>query len=248
MYPVHYFKSVSSTNLNARELAENCAINGTAVIAENQTSGRGRLGKSWHSKAGKGLYCSIIVRPDLQVHDYPKITLATGLAVSVTLDRLSAKSSHLKWPNDIYFSGKKCGGILTESSGFSGGRDSWYAVIGIGINVNNTKEDFPVDLRKDVTSLLLETGQRFEITDLFEKLREDVLSTLDLFCQKGFAPILSEWKKKDYLLGKKMQCVAQNRTIVEGVALGPDDEGQLHVRDIDGHVHSVLSGDVRLAL
>lgn len=116
MYPTYFFESVPSTNVIARKLAEDGAVHGTSVIAANQTERRGRLGKSWCSAAGKGLYCSIIVRPKLAVKDFPKITLAAGIGVAIAIDRLTGVFSRLKWPNDIFIDGKKCGGILTESS------------------------------------------------------------------------------------------------------------------------------------
>lgn len=247
MFPVHIFETVPSTNSLAKDLASKNAPHGTAVIAKRQTHGRGRLGKEWHSEPGKGLFCSIIVRPRLSVEDYPKITLASGLAISHALDRLTSRSSQLKWPNDIYFSGKKCGGILTESSVLAGQEEDFYAVVGIGINVNNTLEEFPADLQSQVTSLFLETGLTYSISDVFETIRNELIATLDLFVREGFEQILSGWRKKDFLYGQKMQCVAESRTLVEGIALGPDKEGQLHVRDNEGRLHSVLSGDVRLA-
>ncbi len=247
MFTVHTYDCVPSTNTIAKDLACKNAPHGTSVIAKNQTDGRGRLGKEWHSEPGKGLFCSIIVRPALTAQDYPKITLAAGLAVSVTLDRLTTTVSQLKWPNDIYFSGKKCGGILTESSVLAGQEEDLYAVVGIGINVNNTLQDFPFELKNQVSSLFLETGITFTIFDVFEAVRSELLATLELFSNEGFGQILRAWKRKDFLYGKKMKCVTEKKTILEGIAMGPDEEGQLHVRDSEGRLHSVLSGDVRLA-
>ncbi len=249
MYPTHNIKETTSTNIVAREMAEGGAVTGTAVIASYQTAGRGRLGKSWHSVAGKGLYCSIIVRPELEVIDYPKITLVAGLAVSIALDRLTSGVSQLKWPNDIYYSDKKCGGILTESSPMNcaSGGGSRYAVVGIGVNVNNCPQDFPVELRKDVTSLFHENDRIFNISEIFDSIRNELLLQLDIFSEQGFAPVLALWRQKDFLLGKKMKCVSMDKSVIEGIALGPDDEGLLYVKDQDGTVHQVLSGDVSLA-
>jgi BirA family biotin operon repressor/biotin-[acetyl-CoA-carboxylase] ligase len=247
MYPTHHIESTFSTNILAREMADRGAVHGAAIIAADQTAGRGRLGKTWHSKAGKGLYCSIIVRPELAVEDYPKITLATGVAVAQALDRITGGASQLKWPNDIYFSGKKCGGILTESSALNTNLAKRYAIVGIGINVNNSLGEFPLELRDNVTSLCLVAGQPFEISEVFVAIRDQLLSELDLFCEKGFAHVLDRWRGKDFLLGKKMQCVSTDKMIVEGVAVGTDVEGLLHVKDAAGVIHQVLSGDVRLA-
>ncbi len=247
MYPTHYKQSTPSTNILARDMAEAGAVHGTAVIASYQTAGRGRLGKEWHSKEGKGLYCSIIVRPQLKIEEYPKITLTAGVAVSEALDSLTGSTSQLKWPNDIYYLEKKCGGILTESSALNIHLDKRYAIVGIGININNILEDFPSELQDNVISLALITGHDFEIPAVFERIREQLLLQLDLFCEKGFAHILNIWRQKDFLLGKKMRCVSTDKRIVEGIALGPDEEGLLHVEDRHGMIHQVLSGDVRLA-
>ncbi len=247
MYPTKYFKSIDSTNVKAKELAELGAISGSAVVAEYQTKGRGRLGKEWHSTQDKGLYCSIIVRPDVALADYPKITLVAGLSVALVLDRTIGKCSQLKWPNDIYFSGKKIAGILTESSPLTGSLQARYAVVGIGINVNQVLEDFPLELRGQVTSLFVETGSEFELEKLFQAVRLQLLHQLQKFSKDGFQALLGQWRKKDFLLGKEMECVSTEGHKIRGVALGANDEGQLHVRDSHGRIHEVLSGDVSLA-
>lgn len=248
MYPTLYFESIDSTNIKAKEIAENGAVSGAAVVAEYQTKGRGRLGKDWHSVQGKGLYCSIVVRPkNIALEDYPKITLVAGLSVALVLDRLTDRNTQLKWPNDIYLSGRKIAGILTESSALSESLQQRYAVIGIGINVNNVAADFPLELRELVTSLFVETGTCFVIKELFQAIRLELLHQLDIFSSSGFQLLLSQWREKDFLLGKEMECVNTQGKRIRGIAQGPDDQGQLHVRDASGRRHEVLSGDVRLA-
>lgn len=248
MFPTKYFKSIDSTNVKAKEIAELGAISGSAVVAEYQTNGRGRLGKDWHSVQGKGLYCSIVVRPDIMLDDYPKITLVAGLSVAIVLDRISGKCSQLKWPNDIYFSGKKIAGILSESSSLTAPFEARYAVIGVGINVNHVLEDFPLELREQVTSLFIETGNEFDVNKLFQAVRLELIHQLQKFSDDGFQPLLTQWRKKDFLLGKEMECVSTEGKKIRGIAQGPDNEGQLHVRDSSGMTHEVLSGDVRLAI
>jgi len=247
MYTIHSFDTVPSTNSLAKKLAENGASHGTAVIAANQTEGRGRLGKNWHSVASKGLYCSIIVRPKLLPEHFPKITLAAGLGVALAVDRITGGFSQLKWPNDIFLDGKKCGGILTESSALNEPVAQRFAVIGIGLNLSSSLEDFPEDLRGKVTSLFLQTGICPDTSQVFLSLRDEILQQLELFNSEGFQPILAAWKRRDFLLGKHMQCVGSDGNIIAGVSLGPDDEGQLHIKDLDGRMHTVLSGDIRLA-
>ncbi|MBU1566635.1 MAG: biotin--[acetyl-CoA-carboxylase] ligase [Proteobacteria bacterium] len=247
MYPIHSFDTVPSTNSLAKKLAKNGAPHGTAVIAANQTEGRGRLGKNWHSVVNKGLYCSIIVRPRLAVQDFPKITLAAGLGVAEAIDRIAGGFSQLKWPNDIFLDGKKCGGILTESSALNEPEIQRFAVIGIGLNLSSSLEDFPEDLRRKVTSIFLQTGTCPDASHVFLTLRDEVLQQLELFYSDGFRSILAAWKQRDFLLGKHMECVGSDGKIITGVSLGPDEEGQLHVKDGDGQIHTVLSGDISLA-
>ncbi len=247
MYPIHFFESIPSTNTLAKKLAENGALHGTAVIATSQTEGRGRLGKSWHSVAGKGLYCSIIVRPKLTPQDFPKITLAAGLGVAQAVDRIAGGFSQLKWPNDIFLNGKKCGGILTESSAMNEPDGRRFAVIGIGLNLSSSLEDFPEELYGKATSIFLETGIFSDASQVFLAIRNEILQLLDVFCNDGFQPVLTAWKRRDFLLGKETECVGFDGKILVGVSLGPDDEGQLHVKDLKGEIHTVLSGDIRLA-
>ncbi len=247
MSKIHFLESTPSTNIVARTMAEDGAPEGVAVVASSQSAGRGRLGKTWFSAAGLGLYCSIIVRPRLTAVDYPKITLAAGVAVALVLDRLTGGNTQLKWPNDIYFSGKKCGGILTESSPLSSTYSCNYAIVGIGVNVNNRRNDFPPELCDQVTSLRLETNKNYVIRELFGEIRGELLRQVDLLSRGGFPNILTLWREKDFLLGKRMRCVGMDHSVLEGVALGPDDEGVLHVKDDNAIRHRVLSGDVGLA-
>lgn len=248
MYPTQYFRSIDSTNSRAKEIADAGAIHGAAVVAAYQTKGRGRLGKDWHSVQGKGLYCSIIVRPNVSLEEYPKITLVAGLSVALVLDKfILGRKSQLKWPNDIYYNGKKIAGILTESSAMAASREDRYAVIGIGVNVNQAAKDFPLELQETVTSMSIESGSEFKVDVLFQAIRLELLDQLQIFGDAGFQPLLNRWRKKDFLLGREMACVTTEGKKIRGIALGPDDEGQLHVRDIYGRIHQVLSGDVRLA-
>lgn len=228
------------------QLAGSGASSGTMVVAGYQTNGRGRLGKKWTSTPGKGLYCSLIARPQLAVSDYPKLTLAAGLGVAVELEKLLGKKVELKWPNDIYISGRKCGGILTESS-LAGSPDDRFVVIGVGLNINNRLTDFPVDLRSKATSLFLQSEKYIDIELLYETMRASILFEISRFEKDGFKEILHGWRQRDFLKGKKTLWVAANRTIVSGVALGVDEKGLLHVKDDTGKIHEVLSGDVQMA-
>lgn len=247
MVDIHYLQHTTSTNRIAYNLALEGEAQGVAVIAETQGEGRGRLGKIWLSPPGKGLYCSIIVRPRIAVEDYPKITLTAGLAVAIALEEISGLEMRLKWPNDVYAGGKKCCGILTESSSLTEHMNERFAIVGIGINVHSEESDFPQDLQEKVTSLRMLSGIDYDINGLFHRVRMVLLKYLTLLESSGFADILSQWRKKDMLAGKWLQWLSTSGEIIYGKSEGPDDTGRLLVKDRDGNIHHILSGDISLA-
>jgi len=247
MIGIHVLKSTGSTNKVAYELALQGEAQGTVVMAESQSNGRGRLGKVWVSPPGKGLYCSIIVRPDLSVEDYPKITLTAGLAVALALEEVSGLEMQLKWPNDVYSAGKKCCGILTESSPLIDGSTDRFAIVGIGININSEFADFPQELHDKVTSLRILTGSNLDIQTVLHRVRSSLLEQIAVFELKGFGAILKEWRKRDMLYGRLLQWVSTSGEIIVGRSEGPDKDGRLMVQGEDGKTHQILSGDINLA-
>jgi BirA family biotin operon repressor/biotin-[acetyl-CoA-carboxylase] ligase len=247
MSKTYHYEVLESTNIMGKELAAQGAEHGTGVITRKQTAGRGRLGKKWFSAEDGGLQCSIIVRPKFSQSDYHKITLVAGLAVAEVLEGLIKKNAGLKWPNDVKFEGKKCAGILTESSPISASGSFEYAVIGIGVNINTSKNEFPEELHESVTSLYIESGVKTKMEDVYELIRERILKTIAICEGEGFTKIFDQWRRKDILAGKVMECVDVKGKVVRGLCLGMNDDGILHVESPDGIVHEVLSGDVRLA-
>ena len=247
MYEIHFFVTTDSTNRLAFELAGKGAGHGTAVIAESQENGRGRLGRVWYSPAKKGLYCSIIIRPKLAFQEYPQITLAAGLAVSNTLDRVCRCASLVKWPNDIYLEGKKVGGILTESSMGTLEAGGPFAVVGIGLNINSEWDDFPAEIRPKATSVLLETGRQHDLQEVFQAIRAELLQEIAAFERNGFEDILQRWQAKDALKDRYVRWVTHAGVLVYGRSKGPDAAGRLIIEDDNGLHHEVLTGDVLLA-
>lgn len=239
-------ESIDSTNRLAMEMAATGAEHGTAVIAGCQTKGRGRLGKAWQSPRGKGLYTSIILRPNLPLESYPQLTFVAGLAVAVAIKRLYNVEPGFKWPNDIYFSMKKCGGILSETSAFTSEASARFAVVGIGLNVNTSLSEFAEDVAGRATSLLIETGYSKGVNEVFEEIRACLLAEVESFEKSGFTDVLRRWRELDCMLGRRLAWVAVNGDIVEGISLGPDEMGRLHIRDDTGTEHEVLSGDIQL--
>lgn len=240
-------ESTDSTNKVAYKLALEGAVHGSSVMAKMQTGGRGRLGKSWVSVSGKGLYYSLILRPNLDLVDLSKVTLLAGLIVSDVLEGLYGLPIGLKWPNDLYVGGKKLGGILVESSPLNCEENNRFVVVGIGINVNHSNLDFPEDIRSASTSLYLEKNEDFDNSSIITAVQEKIVLRIKEVEEKGFDEVLSDWKQKDVLFGKTVEMVNSKEEVVSGIALGIDAEGVLQVRDTDGVCHKIISGDVRLA-
>lgn len=247
MCGIHYFHHTTSTNRVAYDLAVKGEPEGTAVIADSQGEGRGRLGKVWQSPPGKGLYCSVIVRPKIDVEDYPKITLTAGLAVAIALEDVTGLEMRLKWPNDVYAGGKKCCGILTESSSLAEDVHDRFAIVGIGINVNAEETDFSSELQDKATSLLILAEREYDIQAIFHQVKTLLLHKLALLESNGFAGILADWRKRDMLSGKWLQWLSTSGEIIYGQSEGPDDSGRLLVKDKDAKIHQILSGDISLA-
>lgn len=239
-----YLETTDSTNRVARELGEQGAAHGSGVVAEAQSAGRGRLGRSWFSPPGKNLYCSYVVRPDIDLQDFPKLTMVAGLAAVRCLQQISTVPLGLKWPNDLFINSRKCGGILCESSTASGNA---FAVIGFGINCNLSPADIPEELRETATSLLAEGQARVDVGQLYSELRRHLLEAIAEFEEKGFAHILTRWNAHDLFRGTQMTWIREDRQPVTGISLGPDLDGALLVEDADGNRHKVISGDVTLA-
>ncbi len=246
MKNVIYLETTTSTNRDAFEYAVQGAEHGTAVIADTQLNGRGRLGKTWRSPAGKGMYCSIILRPKVEPQNYPLLTFVAGLAVADAIEKLYGLSAGLKWPNDIYFKGRKCGGILTESSDLNGIEESRFAIVGIGLNVNTELNDFHPELHETATSLYLESDVILDVKTVFLEIRQELIKQVKSFEKTGFLPVINRWRTRDFLYGSRLAWVSVGGRKVEGVSLGPDDEGRLHVEDDSGKIHEVMSGDIRL--
>lgn len=246
-HPVHFFLCTGSTNDLAMALCNTGAPDATLVVADSQSAGRGRLaGRTWHSPPGTGLYFSLILRPRLAPHDLPKLTLAAGLALCRALESHTHCQPGLKWPNDLFLRGKKCGGILSETQAVAGAGQT-AVVIGIGLNVNTPAAAFPDELKAKATSLLAETGTCHDRGPLLAA----ILTELDLVVarleQGDFRGILTEWRQRDIHAGLQVSWVNNQGKIITGISLGPDEEGLLHIRDAQGQSHSVISGDVALA-
>ena len=243
---VLYLESAESTNSLAMALGKKNEAAGTIVVAETQTRGRGRLGRKWLSPPGTGLYCSVILRPNLAPFDLPKTTIAAGVAVCKAVEEITEAAPLIKWPNDLMLAGKKFGGILTET-GECNGRGRTLVVLGIGVNVGTTASSFPQELRSKATSLAIETGMNINRGDLLREIVKQLASAVTLLEKGGFSIILQEFEQRDAVKGLCLNWLTPEGKVVRGVSLGLDNEGVLHIRDDAGRVHQVFSGDITLA-
>ncbi len=245
-WTVQYHESIDSTNSAAMELARDNSNTIDIVVADSQQQGRGRHKRSWHSPKGDGLYFSVITRPQLPVKDFPKLTLVTGVACCRALEQLTAQRPTLKWPNDILYNGKKCGGILCEAGGIN--TDAPYAVIGIGLNVSTPQEAFPAELSDKATSLISATGQNIARGGILQAVCRSLTIAIKRLENGEFLSLLDEWRSYDAYRDKEVSWLTDSGEVVTGISLGPDQEGQLHIRTGNGVVHTVISGDITLKI
>lgn len=244
-YEVRFFESLASTSTHARELAEQGAGAGLLVVANGQHSGRGRLGRSFFSPTGSGLYFSQLHEPLLPAEHVPKMTLAAGLAVAIAIDKISGGQTKIKWPNDLLLNRRKVGGILAESV-FVPGAGRLMVILGIGINVFTPQQAFGDDLAKRASSLTVETGGPVPRGALLLEIVQQLEQIFQHLYARGFEEILAAWRQRDATLNKTLRWVTPVGDVIQGVSLGPDVDGQLRVRDRQGQVHHVLSGDITL--
>ena len=235
---VHFARETDSTNLWIKRLAKEGASEGTLALAEFQSAGRGRLGRSWEVPEGTSVMMSILLRPKFEPQYAPTLTLVMGMAVAKAVKNLGFDVS-IKWPNDVVVSHKKICGILTEMGVRDGKID--YAVIGVGINVNI--KEFPEEMADKATSLYLESGKEFDrsqipglVMEAFEKYYEKFAATCDLSgLKEEYESILANYNQPVRVLAKEPY---------EGVARGITDGGELLVEKTDGTIVAVSAGEV----
>jgi BirA family biotin operon repressor/biotin-[acetyl-CoA-carboxylase] ligase len=231
---------VESTNSEARRLGQEGAPDGTVVVSEAQTMGRGRRGRFWASPSGKGLYLSILLRPQCVPEALAGLTLVTGVSVAAAI-RATGLQPQLKWPNDVLLDHRKAGGILTEAVFKQNGVD--FAVVGIGLNVNTAQHEFPEGVRDLATSLRVSLGEQVSRTRLLQRLLHEQEQWYERFTSGDFEDILETWRQFDTTLGEMVEVVLPEKRFV-GVAESLDKDGALLVRDGQGKLVRVVAGDV----
>jgi BirA family biotin operon repressor/biotin-[acetyl-CoA-carboxylase] ligase len=238
---VAFFTETDSTNLRARESGEAGAAEGTVVIADRQTAGKGRMGRRWESPPGVNLYTSVLLRPPVLPSDAPQLTFLSAVAVARAVEETSGLAPTVKWPNDVLLAGKKVAGLLNEMDAETEGIH--YVILGIGVNLNMRADQFPAELRYPATSLALETGRAVSRAAFARSLYRHLDALYDLYLRQGFAPIRAAWEELCDLVGREVE-VDQTRRMLRGRVAGLAADGALLVRLEDGSVERVLAGDV----
>jgi len=239
---IQYYKEVISTNNQAKLAAQQDAAEGTIIVSEAQTSGRGRLARGWYSPAEKGIWFSVILRPHFLPQEAPKCTLMAAVAIAKAIEKITELQVGIKWPNDILYNKQKLVGILTEMNAEMDCIN--YIIIGMGINVNIQKNEFPLELQQIATSLAILKGEKISRVKLLNEILFQIETLYNVAQAEGFVKILEEWKKYSVTLGKTVDVIGINDTFV-GVAMDIDADGALLVKTETG-IKRVLAGDVSI--
>lgn len=235
----------SSTNDLAKHYFEQGAREGLTLIADRQTQGKGRFGRVWFSDPGVGIYLSVLLKPSLHSQPFSGLTLLAGVATVRAINRFTTVKASLKWPNDILINGKKVCGILCETCGV--GAEPTGAIIGIGINVNHDRQQFPDELRDTATSLKIETGAPVDRSDLIQSLLQHLDEGYLLYKKEGIAPLIGQWSEHTEIFGKSV-VLNQGGRFTQGIALRLAPSGNLVIRTEDGQEVSYASGEVTLKI
>ena len=239
---IYYFNSIDSTNKKAKEVAQD-EQEGTVIIAEEQTAGKGRMGRSWVSPKGKGIWMSLILKPTMEPMKVPKLTLIGAAAVHKALENMKIKAQ-VKWPNDVLIDGKKICGILTEMSGELNMVN--YVIMGIGINVNLDEKDIPDQLKDKATSLKISTGKEINRKELTANILNEFEKLYISFKEKDqMNEVLKICRENSILLGEEVKIIRGNDVRI-GKAIDINENGELLIKFEGDKVESIIAGEVSL--
>jgi BirA family biotin operon repressor/biotin-[acetyl-CoA-carboxylase] ligase len=238
---IHVFQETTSTNDVAARLARGGAEEGSVVFAESQTKGRGRMGRSWISPAGKGLWFTVLLRPNIPPQETIQLTVAAATALARAITLQTGLVPEIKWPNDILIRGRKVAGILTEMRAELDRVQE--ALLGIGMDVNLEAGDFPDNLRRAATSLMIETGQKVNRAELAVAVMRELDRDYQLVIGGQFERLAEQWQQRCTTLGRQVTIRLGDR-VIRGRAESLDDDGALLVRGAHGHLERIVGGDV----
>lgn len=246
------YEMLDSTNLEAKRMIqekkkENIqqenTLHGMVLTAEQQTGGKGRLGRPWESPKGTGLWVSAIIKPNLPMEQTSLYSFAVAVSVAEAICQETGLVVQLKWPNDVLLNNKKICGILLELMPYT--KTEYYVIAGIGINVNQQKLDFPPELQEKASSIAMVLGHEVNRAALLSAVLQKLQENCALLEVQGFAPLRDKWKALSCVLGQEVSVQQQGKEIYSGVAEDISMDGALLVRTKDGIV-SVTAGDVSL--
>jgi len=240
---VHYFNQITSTQDEARQLAESGAQEGTLVVAEAQTAGRGRRGRHWLSPERTGIYLSLILKPDLEPFNIAQVPIVAGIAVCQGISEITNLTPRLKWPNDVMLQGKKVAGILVEMSAEP--ERVHYLILGIGINVNTPATTFTDDLQQPAISLAEVAGGEVNRRTLLQVLLTHLEALYHEFKLAGFVVFRERLRRWDQTIESWVKITDSSGPYL-GYALDIDENGALVVRDQQGTLRRILAGDATL--
>jgi len=238
---IHTFKTIDSTNNEARRLSSKEAIKQGMVLSEEQTKGRGRLGKSFYSPSQTGIYMSFYLKPNLNMADATLVTTATAVAVCLAIEKLTTKKPQIKWVNDIYLGDTKICGILTEAiSDFESGKVETL-IVGIGLNVKKPSAGFPAELEA-IAGFLTSSAEtaNFDRNLLIAEIANQFYTIYQAIEERSF---LAEYKKRCFVLGKKIT-FKERKQQFEAVPIDIDPQGGLVVQLSDGHQRTLSYGEI----
>ncbi|MEI3604754.1 biotin--[acetyl-CoA-carboxylase] ligase [Pseudogracilibacillus sp. SE30717A] len=236
-----YRDSITSTQRLAHELALDGAEHGTIVIADEQTKGKGRVDRNWHSQKGKGIWMSVILRPTILPYLAPQLTLLTATVLANVIDQYAKIKPQIKWPNDILIDSRKMAGILTEMQAEQD--HVLYVIVGMGININQDQSDLPDDILNKATSLRIETGQEWEMLPMIQQIIETFESKYMHYIDNGFKEVKQNWENYGFRLNERLQINSGNKRW-EGLFLGIAEDGALLAKTDTGIIEKVYSGEI----
>jgi len=238
----HWLEETDSTNDRLKAMARQGAPHGTVLIADRQTGGHGRMGRSFLSPGGVGIYFSILLRPQCKTGALMHLTCATAVAMCEAVEKAAGFRPGIKWTNDLVYNKRKLGGILTELGlSFKGTVD--YAIIGIGINCCQREADFAPEIRDIAGSLAMVTGKETDRAKVAAAMME-ALYRMDCCLLTEKARILETYRRDCITIGQEVSLLRVGEDVRHGRAIGMDDEGALLVQFADGHAETVNSGEV----
>lgn len=239
----HFFPSLDSTNRYAATLAQSGAEQGTVVVADHQTQGKGRLNRHWSSPDGVNLYFSVVLRPLLIPSEVPQLTLIAGLALARAVAAVGAECVQIKWPNDLLLNGRKLAGVLTEMRTDTHGIQ--YVVVGIGLNVNGHSQTMPLELRDKAITLADFLHYKVGRSTLLADSLTQLTHYYHRFQKEGFASLREEWLAFSGICGRQVQINLASESF-SGRALEMDEQGFLLVETNQGDRRRVVAGDVMI--